>query len=220
MCLVQEEKTIDTPSLIDVLWEALQDACETSFLMGPHLPRAVPIFQSLLTVIQSRHPSRMILLSQAQFWSKVHTVWTAALDRMEVAGIDGHVALVTHIVDLVTCVVFDVWSGHSNDLQPGSGRRSLEPEGDGTLHSLPELSSSVNLAGASMHEDLKKLVSDIFSPDGILSTWILHHAQSKSLLNASVKAEALLTEAAEAAAVLARSTCHSVAPCIGPSQTV
>lgn len=206
LLLVQEEKSIDMPSLLDVLWEALQEVSEQSFLMGPHLSQAAPIFQSLLTVVQSRHPCRMILLSQPQFWPKVHSVWTAAIDKMEVSGVDGNVALVTHIIDLVTCVVFDVWNGHSNELQPDSGRKSAELESEGTLISLPELGSSVNLQSSpAMHTDLKKMVSDIFSADGILSTWLLHQAQSKRLLNVSDKAEGLLIEAAEAAAVLVRS---------------
>ena len=193
------------PSLVDVLWEALQNVSEQSFLLGPHLARASPIFQSLLTVVQSRHPCRMIILSQAQFWPKVHSVWTAAVDKMEEAGIDGHVQLVTHIIDLVTCVVFDVWNGHRNDLQPGSSSRSAELESEGGLLSIPELSGSVSLHSVQeMHTDLKKMVADIFSADGILSAWFLHQAQSKSLLEASAKADALLTESAEAAAVLVR----------------
>ena len=192
------------PSLVDVLWEALQNVSEQSFLLGPHLARAAPIFQSLLKVVQSRHPCRMILLSQAQFWPKVHSVWTAAVDKMEVSGVDGNVQLVTHIVDLVACVVFDVWNGHSNDLQPGSSSRSAELESEGGLLSIPELSGSVILGHniQDLHTDLKKMVADIFSADGILSAWFLHQAQSKSLLETSAKADALLTESAEAAAVL------------------
>ena len=201
---VQEEKPIDMPSLVDVLWEALQSVSEQSFLLGPHLARAAPIFQSLLTVVQSRHPCRMILLSQAQFWPKVHSVWTAAVDKMEVSGVDGNVQLVTHIVDLVACVVFDVWNGHSNDLQSGSGSISAELESEGGLLPIPELSGSVTHNIQELHTDLKKMVADIFSADGILSTWFLHHAQSKSLLETVAQADALLVESAEAAAVLVR----------------
>jgi hypothetical protein len=110
--------------------------------------------------------------------------------------------MVTHILDLVTCVVFDVWNGHSNELQPGSGRRSADPGSEGNLMALSELSSGNN--GRGMQPDLKKLVSDICAAEGILSSWILNQAQSKKLLDGSDDAESMLIEAAEAAAVLVR----------------
>jgi hypothetical protein len=202
---LQEDKSIDMPSLLDVLWEALQEACEQTFLTGPYLPRVAPVFQCLLSIIQSRHPCRMILLSQPQFWSKVHRVWAAAFDRMDADGVvDGHVALVTHIFDLVTCVVFDVWNTHSNGFQPGIGTRSGDPDSEGALIALPELRST-NVHGArEMPTDLKKLLADICTAEGILSSWILNQAQSRKLLEGSDDAESLLIEAAEAAAVLVR----------------
>lgn len=204
LCVMQVDKSIDMPSLVDVLWDALQEMSQQSFLSGPNLARAAPIFQSLVILVQSRHPCRMILLSQPQFWTSVHNVWTAAVDKMEVSGVDGLVALATHIIDLVTSAAFDVWNTHSKDMWRSRG--SVDPDTEGQSLSLPEIGGSISLgSGPAMHSDLKKLVSDMFCVDGFLSSWLLQQALSKNLLEASDKADMMLTEAAEAAAVLVRS---------------
>lgn len=205
---MQEEREIEAPSLLDNLWSSLEELSNGEVLRGEDIASAAPMLRILVTVVESRHPARSILLSQSQFWSHIRSVWTAVLEGMEGSPVDGHVACVSHILDLVTCVLYDVTRGKHSDWQAANDKADPDPS-EGGLPTIPEVGSSGALKSAqAVPADLWKLVADIYSSDSVLTTWLLRHGQSQHVLAACDKAEALLTETAQAAAVLVCLSSH------------
>jgi hypothetical protein len=191
---------IDVPSLLDCLWQALREASKESFLNADSIASLAPILHVLVTVVQSRHPCRWLLMKQPKFWFYIQSIWTATMEKMEGAEVDGHVAVASEILDLVTCVLYDLSRGKHSDLQ---NDRHGEAESEAPLATIPEVGSSGALqSSAAIPTELWKLVADVYSPSSIFTSWLLQHGQSRHILAAYDQAEASLVETAQAAAVM------------------